>query len=202
MNNSAKIGLSFPLLVIAGAVIIGVVGFGVLYGMHERSNINIRSPKSLESVEGKLIEELYRKTNAEMILKDTEIAMQKKRINELLARKMNMAPAEAAKLNNEIEESEKQIANLEADKEAIMENYWKEIIKNVPPDTPVQIALDQLLEENSINTPLNTSIYDQIIEQLREENLNLTETIDKKDRELALFSAQLEAYQRSRGRGE
>ena len=198
---SAKIytGLSFPLLVIIGALVIGAAGFFGIKIIHEKTDALIRKTSPLDSVEGKLIEELQRETSAEMEYKDIEIALQQKRINELLALRSTASDSEAETkiINSEIEEAEKNIESLELEKTAIMDNYWKELIANISPDTPVQTALDQLLETSIAYSPAYEA-NEQIIEQLREENLKLTELLDDKDREIGLLFSQVQALLRAR----
>ena len=214
MNSNAKSGLSFPLLVIVGALAIGGAGFYVLYSIHEKNDAVIRDTSSLGSVEGKLIEELQRRTSAEMMLRDTVIALQQMQIDGLLARKSEVHgdPAETAGLDREIAERGKIIAGLEAEKAAIMENYWKELAANIPPDMPVQAAIARVLEKDWAGLPVSvetiryesveneggTAHYEQIVEQLREENTSLAARIDEKDREIRQLSARIEALVISR----
>ena len=220
MSNNAKSGLSFPLLVIAGALAIGGAGFFVLYRMYEKNDASIRDTSSLGSVEGKLIEELQRKTNAEMTLRDTVIALQQIQIDGLLARKSEARddPAETARLEREIAERGKIIAGLEAEKTAIMENYWKELAADIPPDTPMQAAIVQVLEKDwaelpdSVETIRYESVedtnadseredaahYEHIIEQLKKENTSLAARIEERDSKILQLSATIDALERSR----
>jgi len=212
MSQNVKTGFSFPLLVIAGALAIGGVGFYVLYRMYEKDDAIIRGTSSLGSVEGKLIEELQRRTSAEMALRDTVITLQQEQIDGILARKPEVRgdPAETARLEREIAEREKTIADLEAEKTEIMENYWKQLALHIPPDTPAQTAIDHLWESDWVEIPFfnepdqseteeDASVqYEQIIDQLTEEKTRLTRRLDEKDREIGRLSAENQALRMSR----
>jgi uncharacterized coiled-coil protein SlyX len=215
MNNKVKIGLSFPLLVIAGALVIGGIGYYAIYSIHERSNASIRDSALLDPVEGKLIEEVQRKTSDELMLKDEEIAwqrniiaLQQRQIDVLLARKLSVHsdPGETAKLDNDIEklnkdieEREKKIEALEADKIAIMKNSASSLPAGIPvqpaialfqeqgwPEIPVAAETDQA--EQGKDAAVN---YEQTIDRLKE-------TINEKNREIQRLSAQVEALRISR----